>query len=174
MSIVVEFQAHKFSMLEVDNHITQFLEDFSTTIDDMTETEFSSLVASLIVVKQTEDSNLGEEASRSWKEILEQLYVFDILEKEISVLRTISLDSFKSWYKQYLPQEHRRISFQILGHTDQTRRTTAELGYKDIDSVKSKGFPCISDKDFSNIKHIDDIETATSNWTIHPLTKITS
>ncbi|XP_076076518.1 nardilysin-like [Mytilus galloprovincialis] len=174
MSIVVEFQAHKFSMLEVDNHITKFLEDFNTTIDDMTETEFSSLVASLIVVKQTEDSNLGEEASRSWKEILEQLYVFDILEKEISVLRTISLDSFKSWFKQYLPKEHRRISFQVLGHTEQTTTTTADIGYKDIDCVKSKGYPCISDKNFSNIKHIDDIEAATSNWTILPLTKITS
>lgn len=43
----------------------------------------------MIVVKQTEDSNLGEEASRSWKEILEQLYVFDILEKEVSCFTTI-------------------------------------------------------------------------------------
>jgi hypothetical protein len=40
-------------------------------------------IKSLIVIRQTEDSNLGEEANRYWREIIDQLYVFDIQEKEV-------------------------------------------------------------------------------------------
>lgn len=171
MCIVVDFQANKFSMNEVDKHITKFLEDFKVVIDNMTQSEFETLVESLITAKQTEDTNLGEEAARHWWEIYNQLYLFDILEKEIAALRTIKLESFKTWYNQYLPPEHRRISFQILGHTD---KTPGNIGYSDIKSVRSKGFPCICDEDFKELKQIEDIETSTKNWKIHPLTKITS
>lgn len=171
MYIAVEFQANKFSMFEVDNHITQFLEDFKVTLDNMTQTEYETLVESLIVIRQTEDSNLGEEANRYWREIIDQLYVFDIQEKEIAILKTVTLESFKSWYRQYLPPEHRRISFQVLGHTD---KTETEIGYSDINLVKSKGFPCVCDKNFVNVEQIDDIETSTKDWKLYPLTKITS
>ena len=32
-------------MFEVDNHITQFLEDFKVTLDNMTQTEYETLVS---------------------------------------------------------------------------------------------------------------------------------
>ena len=32
-------------MFEIDNHITQFLEDFKVTLDNMTQTEFETLVS---------------------------------------------------------------------------------------------------------------------------------
>uniref|UniRef100_K1PF88 Nardilysin n=1 Tax=Magallana gigas TaxID=29159 RepID=K1PF88_MAGGI len=83
MAIVVQFQAQKFSMHEVDNHIEDFLNKFKEILDKMTTEEFDTLVESLVAAKQTEDTHLGEEVKRYWGECIEQNYVFDRLEKEV-------------------------------------------------------------------------------------------
>ena len=38
-----------YSMFEIDNHITQFLEDFKVTLDKMTQTEFETLVSTFFI-----------------------------------------------------------------------------------------------------------------------------
>lgn len=38
----------------------------------------------MVAAKQTEDTHLGEEVERYWGECVEQNYVFDRLEKEVS------------------------------------------------------------------------------------------
>ena len=41
-----------YSMFEIDNHITQFLEDFKVTLDNMTQTEFETLVSIFFYIFQ--------------------------------------------------------------------------------------------------------------------------
>nr|XP_022314526.1 nardilysin-like [Crassostrea virginica] len=118
LAVTVQFQAQKFTMREVDNHIEDFLNKFKEILDSMTKDEFDTLVESLIAAKQTEDTYLGEEVKRYWSECTEQNYLFDRLEKEIAVLKTLTLEDLQDWYKQFLGENQRRISFQVLGNPE--------------------------------------------------------
>ena len=42
---IINILTSVYSMFEIDNHITQFLEDFKVTLDNMTQTEFETLVS---------------------------------------------------------------------------------------------------------------------------------
>lgn len=57
----------------------------------------------MIAAKQTEDTHLGEEVKRYWGECIEQNYVFDRLEKEVShdLLMSISKKFIKNPYIKY-------------------------------------------------------------------------
>ncbi|XP_061182648.1 nardilysin-like [Saccostrea echinata] len=118
LAVTVQFQAQKFAMHEVDNHVEDFLNKFKEILDEMSKEEFDTLVESLIAAKLTEDTQLEEEVNRYWGECKEQNYVFDRLEKEVAVLRMLTVEDLRNWYKQYLGENQKRISFQVLGNAE--------------------------------------------------------
>ncbi|XP_060071056.1 nardilysin-like [Ylistrum balloti] len=174
LAITVECQANKFSMSAVDKHIDDFLVEFRSIIDSMTEDEFKSLVDSVIANKRCEDTHLGEEAGRHWREIYDQTYIFDILEREINILPTLTLDILKDWYLQYEKGRHRKISFQIVGKTeDQPSSSTTVAGQKE---QPSDMYPltCFVDEDQSHSTPVTDIKLYKQTLKVLPFTKITS
>lgn len=60
----------------------------------------------MVAAKQTEDTHLGEEVKRYWGECIEQNYVFDRLEKEVShgLLNNVLFKEIhqKSFYQQHV------------------------------------------------------------------------
>ncbi|KAL5015986.1 hypothetical protein ScPMuIL_005575 [Solemya velum] len=115
LAVTVECQATKFSMQKIDEHIEQFLQQFNRELEEITPEEFTTQVDSLVAVKKCEDTDLGEEASRWWQEILQQSYLFDRTEKEIAILQSLTPESLKQWYKQYLFGNQRKLSVQVVG-----------------------------------------------------------
>lgn len=182
MAIVVQFQAQKFSMHEVDNHIEDFLNKFKEILDKMTTEEFDTLVESLVATKQTEDTHLGEEVKRYWGECIEQNYVFDRLEKEVAILKTLTLDDLKDWYKQYLGENQRRISFQVLGNPEveqadvSSPKEEMEPPHKKANTDKERCYRMIPVRDSSYQDHqcITDMHSFKSKLTLfdhHCITK---
>lgn len=182
MAIVVQFQAQKFSMHEVDNHIEDFLNKFKEILDKMTTEEFDTLVESLVATKQTEDTHLGEEVKRYWGECIEQNYVFDRLEKEVAILKTLTLDDLKDWYKQYLGENQRRISFQVLGNPEveqadvSSPKEEMEPPHKRANTDKERCYRMIPVRDSSYQDHqcITDMHSFKSKLTLfdhHCITK---
>ena len=56
-------------------------------------------VKSVITGKQVEDTQLGDEASRFWMEIVDRLYVFDRQEKEVGNASALEVE----WLKTLCP-----------------------------------------------------------------------
>ncbi|PVD22973.1 hypothetical protein C0Q70_16233 [Pomacea canaliculata] len=111
-SVSVETQANKFSMSQVERHISKFMENFQKTLNKMTKARYKDLVESVISLKQVEDTQLGDETGRYWQEILDRSYIFDRPDREIATLQTIPLSELKLWYQKYLDRSRRHVSFQ--------------------------------------------------------------
>lgn len=137
-AVSVETQANKFSMTEIECHITKFLQDFQKTLNKMSKAQYSELVDAVITSKQVEDTQLGDEAGRYWGEILDRYYIFDRQEKEIATLKTITLVDLKAWYQKYLSNSRRHISFQVQG----THEVAMEV--KSGASITSRSMPCVA------------------------------
>ncbi|CAI9736667.1 nardilysin isoform X2 [Octopus vulgaris] len=114
-SIVIEFQAHKYSPELVNNKAYAFIKDFVDMMVNLTTEEFQSLKESLITAKKCEDTKLAEEARRHWHEIFYQIYVFNRLEKEVEALHRITYDDFINYVKKCLLNECRVVSLQVIG-----------------------------------------------------------
>ena len=74
-----------FSASHVDERIEEFLNQFSVRLDGMTESELETRVQSLIKLKQLPDVSLDEEVSRNWNEVLNEEYLFDRLQREVTL-----------------------------------------------------------------------------------------
>ncbi|OWF39127.1 nardilysin-like [Mizuhopecten yessoensis] len=178
LAVTVECQANKFSMSAVDKHIDDFLVEFRSILDSMTEEEFKSLVDSIIAGKRCEDTHLGEEAGRNWREIYDQTYIFDIIEREIKILPTLTLDILKDWYLQYEKGRHRKISFQIVGKTEDDKPSSSDTvdRPKEKAAVMGNTYPltCLVDEDQSHAAPITDIKLYKQTLNVLPFTKIIS
>ena len=55
----------------------------------MTESELETRVQSLIKLKQLPDVSLDEEVSRNWNEVLNEEYLFDRLQREVTKMQNL-------------------------------------------------------------------------------------
>lgn len=167
LGIAVECQAQKFSIQYVDEQIEKFLQEMKDILYNMTEDEFDTLIDSEITLKRTEDSHLGEEASRHWHEILDQTYVFDRLEKEIAILKTLTLKSVQDWFtEEYLGDKQRKISFQVVGVKEDTRGSHSDDGDHLV--------KCLRDSEQKQSIPIENIKTFKQSCKNLPYTKVIS
>lgn len=174
LSITVECQSNKFSMSTVDKHIDDFLVEFRSILDKTTEEEFTSLVDSVIASKRCEDTHLGEEASRHWREIYDQTYIFDILDREIAILPTLTLDILKDWYTQYEKGSHRKISFQIVGKSETQCSSSVDGVKKEVPSKDAYPLTCLMDEVQNHATPIQDLKLYKQTLHMLPFTKINS
>ncbi|XP_076440302.1 nardilysin-like isoform X2 [Babylonia areolata] len=170
-AVTVETHGHKFSMSDVENHISDFLEDFKKTMNKMSKSQFIDLVNSVITAKQVEDTQLGDETNRFWKEILERDYIFDRQEREIDILATISQSELKAWYQKYMDASHRHISFQVEGckhiEMEMDRNLSDSRGW-------SPGDENILQLICEGENFIDNIEEFRQSLELYPVCKLTS
>ncbi|KAK2144641.1 hypothetical protein LSH36_740g00013 [Paralvinella palmiformis] len=82
-SVTVCSQADNFSLEKLDTYMEEFLNQFNSMLQADMEQDFETLRSSLITVKNCVDSNLGEEFSRNWAEIVDKTYCFDTLSKQV-------------------------------------------------------------------------------------------
>jgi nardilysin len=75
----------------VDARIEAFLKRFSKMLKNMKGKELEEVSSSLIKLKQLSDLHLKEEVSRNWDEITSGCYMFDRLEREVSVVPSLKL-----------------------------------------------------------------------------------
>ncbi|XP_060576376.1 nardilysin-like [Ruditapes philippinarum] len=168
LGICVECKAQNFSMQYVDEQIEKFLLEMKDILQSMTQEEFETLIESEITLKRTEDTQLEEETSRHWREIVDQTYVFDRLEKEIAVLKTLSLKTLQDWFTdEYLGDKQRKISFQVIGCQE---NVVAMKHLSDTDHE----IKCLIDPDQSLSTPIDDINSFKQSCKQLPHTKVIS
>ncbi|XP_078657543.1 nardilysin-like isoform X2 [Branchiostoma floridae x Branchiostoma belcheri] len=114
-SVTVQTQATNFSVTEADTKMEKFLEEFDKILKNMTEENFAAQVTALVTLKLCADLHLGEEVDRNWEKIVDQTYLFDRLEREISALHEFSLCELQTWYRQHAFTDRHKLSIQVVG-----------------------------------------------------------
>ncbi|KAL8615111.1 hypothetical protein ACOMHN_009187 [Nucella lapillus] len=187
-AVTVETHANKFGMSEVEQHISDFLENFKKTMNKMSKSCFIDLVNSAINSKQVEDTQLGDETARYWQEVLERTYIFDRQEKEVETLRNINQSELKAWYQNYMDPSHRHISFQMCQQQKLTvaqcvpqvegcKDSSAETMEVDKEGEKSN---CVDDSNHflqalcEGSGFISNINVFRQSLRLYPITKLTS
>ncbi|XP_070194839.1 nardilysin-like isoform X2 [Littorina saxatilis] len=180
-SITVETHANKFGMSEVAQRVNRFMMRFQKTLNKMNKVQFQDLVRSCVVAKQVEDTQLGDETSRYWQEILDRYYVFDRQEREISTLRSITFHDLKTWYyNKYLESSHRHISFQVEGskhlEMDMEAQCTAEHQGIALTSAAARGdnqnYLKLIAEDSDGPQFIKDLVKFREGLQLYPVSKI--
>lgn len=117
-SIQVNSQENKFSVEHIDDRIESFRQELQSIIEKMPDEEFQQFKNSLIKSKLSQDLELKQEVSRNWAEITTSDYIFDWIEKEVEILKTLTKTELLEFYKKYSNEENRKLSIQIIGNPD--------------------------------------------------------
>nr|XP_047917911.1 nardilysin-like [Anser cygnoides] len=117
-SISVTTQATKHNSEFVDKKIEEFLLYFEEKMKLLTEDAVFLQAHSLINTKEYEDTFLGEEMDRHWKEIVSQQYLFDRLTCEIEALKSLTKEDLIEWF-QVLRGKDRTLSIHVVGYGEQ-------------------------------------------------------
>ena len=116
LSINVQTQNSKFSVEQVTKDIVQFIrQDFNEILDALSDEDFKGQVDALITVKTNKDSQLAEEVSRNWDEIMVGDCNFDRLPQEVDYLRKVTFAEFRKFYKEMCHENQRILVVQVRG-----------------------------------------------------------
>lgn len=179
LSITVNTQANKFSVCHVDERIETFLNQFITTVKNMSEEEMSALKETLISTKQTVDLTLSQEVNRNWNEIVDGEYVFDRLKKQIDLIKEITKESTLAHLQSVVSSKdnprYRKLSVQVIGASSPEGGATPSL---DCVTDHSPEVVLIgpnketTEKDFTPDQFIMDISSYKKQLKLYPITKI--
>ncbi|XP_017877300.1 nardilysin-like [Ceratina calcarata] len=116
-TITVYTQADKYTTEHVDNRIDSFLETFNNTLKEMLEKELNDIKDSLIRMKLCADVDLKEEVDRNWEEITSGDYMFDRIENELAVIKSIKIDELREWMNVHMIDGNslRQLSVHVVG-----------------------------------------------------------
>jgi len=112
----------------VENHkveyiqkcIDEYTDDFipNEILKKLTEKEFKTYVASMIVSKSAKDNQLKDLAKRNWGEIESNNLFFNRLEKEIDWLEELSMDEFMKFVQEDFLPKCRVLQVQVHGNEE--------------------------------------------------------
>ncbi|KAK7489033.1 hypothetical protein BaRGS_00019694 [Batillaria attramentaria] len=156
-AVSVETQANKFSMTDIECHITKFLQNFQKTMNRMSRSQYRQLVDAVITSKQVEDTQLGD---------------------EIATLKTITQSDLKSWYQKYLSATHRHVSFQVQG-THEVPMDTRSGTHMNSRPPTGAGSNVDQEEDFLQLLYegpefIRDVKQFRQSLTVFPYSAIVS
>lgn len=116
-TVTVYTQADKYSTEYVDNRIEAFLTMFNNILKEMSEKELDGVKEAVIKLKRCADIHLKEEVDRNWSEIESGDYMFDRIEKELSVIEYIKIDELREWMKSHTfnGSNFRKLSVHVVG-----------------------------------------------------------
>ncbi|XP_005105938.1 nardilysin [Aplysia californica] len=136
-SVVVESQANRFSMKQVNEIITKFLLEFCRSLEEMSAEKVKDLIESQAVLRSSEDGDLFDESSRFWQEILKQSYLFNRMKLEFAALESITQGDLIDWCKNTLiADERRQLSLMVEGCSkDKCQFATGESSLSTISSL---------------------------------------
>ncbi|XP_066298938.1 nardilysin-like [Branchiostoma lanceolatum] len=130
-SVTVQTQATNFSVTEANAKMEKFLEEFDKILKNMTEENFAAQVTALVTLKLCADLHLGEEVDRNWEKIVDQTYLFNRLEREISALHDITLGQLQDWYQQHSFTDRHKLSIQVVGEGGNEALTKVREGQEE-------------------------------------------
>ena len=116
-SLVVEGQANRVSMKDVETHMNTFLKDFVQSLEDMPSKKIKEMIEDHTVQKSYEDADLLDQSAYFWQEILKQSYTFDRRKLERAACEKITKDDIVTWCKNLTESNKRQLSLIVEGCT---------------------------------------------------------
>ncbi|XP_003401691.1 nardilysin isoform X1 [Bombus terrestris] len=192
-TVTVYTQADKYSTEYVDNRIEAFLGMFNNILKEMSEKELDSVKETMIKLKWCADIHLKEEVNRNWSEIESGDYMFDRIEKELSVIECIKIDELREWMKSHTfnGSNFRKLSVHVVGtakssDTENNEGVETSANAANSDSAKrdtkvekygkvkySLNYVPTTEETDKSLVHITDIEKYKNQLYIYPVNHTT-
>ena len=87
------------------SRVRNFYKESFQKVKDITDEEFKLLVDTRLSLLDQKDDNLSTEFLRNWKEIEDDTYRFDFIEKYIEALKKCNKEEFIQFYEKYFVKE---------------------------------------------------------------------
>lgn len=118
-SITVNAQAGKHTTDYVDGRIEAFTKHVNKLLKKLTDKKLNQVKRDLIKVKRCGDVDLEEEVGRNWAEVVNQDFMFDRQEKEVSAIEELKLADIKKFWENH----------NISGNKNMFKKLSVQVNY---------------------------------------------
>eukprot|EP01006_Ploeotia_vitrea_P044505 TRINITY_DN66835_c8_g9_i1.p1 TRINITY_DN66835_c8_g9~~TRINITY_DN66835_c8_g9_i1.p1 ORF type:complete len:1085 (-),score=521.06 TRINITY_DN66835_c8_g9_i1:2330-5323(-) len=136
-------QSSKFDSAYMDGRAEAFLEQFREMLVAMDDETFDANREAVIARKLEKHKRLSQETSKHWTEIRNHRYQFDRIDREVAVLRELTLQDMVGLFDRYLrinSPTRRKLSSQMIGTKKQpeTEQSKESNGAEEEESNGAK------------------------------------
>lgn len=135
-TITVESQEKRHSSWNVENNFENFIKNFSSVLEEMSENDFETLKQSIIAQKRSPDIDLETEAAKNWIEIRENKFEFernDIETRQLELLRKNDLTIF--FNDHFTSESMRKLSIHVISNADDGDDLLLQHGFIHLDLI---------------------------------------
>ena len=134
-------QSDKQGCSYIRNSIDKCLEQIREKVKTLDEEEYIKTRDSVQTKLALKDKNQAEDFSRASHEISNHRYQFGRQEKEIEMLKTITLDEFKAYFERLLFTDRRRLDMRWNSQKHSEEEEKSEFKLPDGEEVFFKSIP---------------------------------
>jgi len=113
-------QSSSYTAQYMEERVHKFLPALDTALASLSEEEFQKQVEELVKSKLEKPKRLSTEAGRIWREISAGTCIFDRPQREVDILRSLTVDDLRAFLHAYVQDVSRRklLSVHIRGKND--------------------------------------------------------
>jgi len=103
----------------LEQRIEAFLNQYKDELASLSEATYRENLAAVIAQKLEKDKTLNEESTRHWNEISKHHYVFNRVDLEVNVLKTLKLEDIVQFFQSHIlvnSPTRRKMSVQVFGN----------------------------------------------------------
>lgn len=119
-NIAIYSPASKFTTNYIDERINNFLKKFSSSLKQMSQSEFNDKKSCFIKVKRFSDVSLKDEVERNWFILssFKNFFLEERLEKDVLTINNLKIEELRQWFDDHFIQgkNFRKFSVQVVGN----------------------------------------------------------
>jgi nardilysin len=121
ITITVEYQENKNSSNVIDEKIEEFLLEYQSTLNSMSNEDFSAAKRCFLSTKLSHDTDLEIEVNRNFEEIRNPEIIFNRSKLNAKEIESISKEEIFKFYQEiFITKSNvRKLSIQIIGNSEQ-------------------------------------------------------
>ncbi|XP_039248083.2 nardilysin-like [Styela clava] len=150
LTVNVGTQNSKFSVEHTSHSVLKFAtKEMLDIIENMKSEDFVAQVESLVAILKNDDTHLGEEVDRNWREILSHYYLFDRVHTEIKFLNKCSHSDLQEFFIGLCLKNDKILHVQVQGNSpskiveDGENNSTDPKQRKELESDDSSSPPSL-------------------------------
>ncbi|KAL5720801.1 nardilysin [Ranunculus cassubicifolius] len=123
-------QSSKYNPVHLHSRIDNFINGLQNLLDELDEESFENYRSGLIAKKLEKDPSLSDETSHLWGQIVDKRYLFDMSEKEVEELKSITKNEVVEFYNTYLKptsKKRRRVVVRVWGCNTEMNEVDMDL-----------------------------------------------
>ncbi len=119
-ALLFSVQSPSYSPLQIKALFDRFITDFARQLEQMTQAQFETARAGLLIEARRKDNNLAERSHRYWTEIDLGQFGFDSREQFADALSQLTLAEVRQYFQDLVVSPGGELAVQVIDHTEQS------------------------------------------------------